>query len=113
AALATIGTLLQHPVAWRVLFDLLMIAVCGGIFIVPLYAIMQSRSDRAERARIIAANNILNALFMVLAAVGAGAVLALGFGVGDVFLSVAAANLAVAVYICGLLPDETFKSVLR
>jgi acyl-[acyl-carrier-protein]-phospholipid O-acyltransferase/long-chain-fatty-acid--[acyl-carrier-protein] ligase len=100
------------PANWRILADLLLIAVCGGLFIVPLYAILQERSEKSHRARVIAANNIVNALFM---AVGAGAVVALlaaGLSIPQVFLTVAAINLAVAVYICGLLPDELVKAVL-
>jgi hypothetical protein len=56
-----------------VLFDLMMLGVFGGFFIVPLYALVQLRSAPEHRARIIAANNILNALFMVVGALGAAA----------------------------------------
>ena len=58
---------------WRILVDLVLIGMFGGFYIVPLYALIQSRSDRSHRSRIIAGNNILNALFMVVAAlVGVG-----------------------------------------
>jgi 1-acyl-sn-glycerol-3-phosphate acyltransferase len=65
--------LLSIPAIWRVLFDLMMLGVFGGFFIVPLYALVQLRSAPEHRARIIAANNILNALFMVVGALGAAA----------------------------------------
>ena len=51
---------------------------CGGVFVVPLYAIIQQRSDEASRARIIAADNIMNALFMTGAAVVTAVLLAVG-----------------------------------
>jgi acyl-[acyl-carrier-protein]-phospholipid O-acyltransferase/long-chain-fatty-acid--[acyl-carrier-protein] ligase len=110
--LAAIDTFIRNPASWRVLFDLLMISVCGGLYIVPLYAIMQARSEETERARTIAANNVLNALFMVASAIVTAAMLAAGFTVDEVFLSVAAANLAVAAWICRLLPDALVKTVV-
>ncbi|MBL8670284.1 MAG: acyl-[ACP]--phospholipid O-acyltransferase [Alphaproteobacteria bacterium] len=111
-ALATIDQFLLRPVSWRVLADLLGLAVCGGIYIVPLYVILQARTPEDRRARTIGANNIVNALFMVAsAAVGAG-LLAAGLGVTQVFLAAAIANLAVAAYICGLLPDAVVKGIL-
>ena len=54
---------------WRVLFDIVMLGLSGGFYIVPLYAYLQEQSPETHRARIIAANNILNALFMVVSAV--------------------------------------------
>lgn len=104
AFLATIGN-------WRVLFDLFVIAVAGGLYSVPLYAILQSESAREHRARNVAVNNILNALFMVVGAVIAGALLALGISVPGILVALAIANLAVAVYICQLLPHHLFKTV--
>src|SRR5690606_31782782 len=63
----------------RILFDLLLISVCAGLYIVPLYAIMQHDSEAAHRARIIAANNVINAFFMVLSAVATLYLLDLSF----------------------------------
>lgn len=65
----TISQFLQHPIAWRIVFDLTMISIFGGFYIVPLYTLIQQRSRHEIRSRIIAANNILNALFMVTAAI--------------------------------------------
>ena len=61
--------------SWRVLVDLLGLAVAGGLFTVPLYALLQHESEPAHRARVIAANNIINALAMTVAAVVAAALL--------------------------------------
>ena len=97
---------------WRVLADLTAISVCGGLFIVPLYAILQARSEPAERSRTVAANNIVNALFMVAGAAGAALMLLAGASVPGVFLIVAVVNGVVAVYICGLLPDAVVKAAL-
>ncbi len=83
---------------WRVLFDLLGISVCGGLYVVPLYAIMQHESDPAARARTIATNNVLNALFMVVAAITTMAMLAAGFSVPQVFMSLAVGNALVTAY---------------
>ncbi len=98
---------------WRILFDLLLIAFAGGLFIVPLYAILQSASEESHRSRSIAANNVMNALFMVVSALGTSAMLALDFTVPQVFLVVAILNALVAVYVCRLLPDALLRSVFR
>ena len=97
--------LLSIPAVWRVLFDLMMLGVFGGFFIVPLYALVQLRSSEAHRARIIAANNIVNALFMVVGALGAGAALGAGLSIPALFGIAALLNAAVAVYIYGLVPE--------
>ena len=104
---------LVYPGAWRILFDLSMISACGGVYIVPLYAILQSRSEVTHRSRTIAANNIMNALFMVAAAIGTIVMLKLGFSVPQVFLVVAVMNALVAIYICRLLPHALVQSILR
>jgi len=108
-----IGAFLTDPMGLRILADLLMVAMSGGLFIVPLYAILQSRGDAAHRARDIAANNIFNALFMVASALVITFMLASGITIPGVFLTVAIANAVVAVYICKLLPDELIKAALR
>lgn len=69
SALLDVGAFLQQNGSWRVLVDLLLIGFFGGLFIVPLYALMQSETEEAYRSRIIANNNILNALFIVVSAV--------------------------------------------
>ena len=100
-----IGTVLAQPTTWRVLFDLVMIGVFGGFFIVPLYALIQSRSEESHRSRIIAGNNILNALFMVVAAgMGAG-LIAAGVSIPQLILITAVLNACVAIYIFTLVPE--------
>jgi acyl-[acyl-carrier-protein]-phospholipid O-acyltransferase / long-chain-fatty-acid--[acyl-carrier-protein] ligase len=88
---------LRFALNWRIIFDLFAVAVSGGVYIVPLYAIMQHYSDPDHRARTIASNNVLNALFMVTSAIGTVAMLKLGFSVPQVFLTVAVLNGAVAL----------------
>ncbi len=96
---------LQQPGSWRVLFDLLMIGVFGGFYIVPLYALIQSRSEPSHQSRVIAGNNIMNAFFMVLAA--GVAILGLSFGmtIPQLFLLTGVLNLLVAIYIYTLVPE--------
>ena len=103
---------LSHLSSWRILADMFMISVCSGIYIVPLYAIIQARSEPNYRSRIIASNNILNALFMVISAIGTVAMLTVGFNVNQVFLSIAILNGAVAIYACQLLPAALLRSIL-
>jgi MFS family permease len=73
--------------SWRVLLDLALIGLFGGFYIVPLNAMVQKRSKPNHRARVIAANNILNALFMVISALSTVAVLQIGFTIAEIFLS--------------------------
>jgi len=107
-----IAAFLIQPTAWRILADLTAISICGGIFIVPLYTILQWRSEAAQRSRMVAANNIVNALFMVVGAAGATLMLVAGMSVPDIFLVVAVVNGVVAIYVCGLLPDAIVKAAL-
>jgi acyl-[acyl-carrier-protein]-phospholipid O-acyltransferase / long-chain-fatty-acid--[acyl-carrier-protein] ligase len=94
--LAGLGAFLAAPAHWRILADLFGIAVSGGIFVVPLYVLLQAASPRAERARAIAANNVVNAVGMVIAAVATMALLAAGLGVPGLFLLTGTATLIVA-----------------
>ena len=111
APLMGVAEFLRHGNHWRIVIDLLGIAIATGIYTVPLYAILQTRADEAQRSRIIAANNIMNALFMVTGAVAASIMLALNFSVPSVFLVVALANCVVAIYVVQLLPDHVFKAL--
>ena len=107
-----IGAVLSQAVAWRVLFDLLMIGLFGGFFIVPLYALIQSRSAPSHRSRIIAGNNILNALFMVVAAGLGAALLAAGVSIAQLFLMTAILNGFVALYIYSLVPEFLLRFIV-
>ncbi|HET9701031.1 MAG TPA: MFS transporter [Burkholderiales bacterium] len=103
---------LGDPGHWRVLADLLLIGMFGGFYIVPLYALIQSRSDPSHRSRIIAGNNILNALFMVLAALVAIVFFRLGFTIPDLILLTALFNAAVAAYIYTLVPEFLMRFIV-
>lgn len=96
----------------RVLADLLLIGVFGGFYIVPLYALVQSRSDPARRSRIIAANNILNALFIVVAAGVAIVLLGAGLSIPQLFVVTALMNAAVALYIYTLVPEFLMRFIV-
>lgn len=97
--------LATQPWMWRILLDLLLIGMFGGFFIVPLYTLVQLRSSQAHRARIIAANNIINALFMVLGSVVAVLLLAKGVSIPALFGLCALWNGLVALYIYLLVPE--------
>ena len=90
---------------WRVVADLVLLGMFGGFYIVPLYALIQERSDPAHRSRIIAANNILNALFMVASAGIALGLLKAGLTIPELFLATGLMNAVVAIYIYSLVPE--------
>ena len=103
---------LQQAQHWRLILDLAMIGVFGGFYIVPLYALIQLRSDASHRSRIIAGNNILNALFMVLAAAMAIGLIKAGLSVPQLLLVTALLNAAVAVYIYTLVPEFLMRFII-
>jgi len=96
---------LAHPANWRVVADLVLLGMFGGFYIVPLYALIQERSDPAFRSRFIAANNILNAIFMVASAGIALGLLKMGVTIPQLFLITGLMNAAVALYIYLLVPE--------
>jgi len=100
----------QHA-HWRVLADLGLLSLFAGIFSVPMYALIQLRSQPTHRARIIAANNILNALFMIVSSLGVGLLLGSGFSIPQVFLVVGLLNAVVAGYIFLLVPEYLLRFV--
>jgi 1-acyl-sn-glycerol-3-phosphate acyltransferase len=104
-------SLLALHETWRVLFDLFALGLFGGFFIVPLYALIQLRSAPEQRARIIAANNILNSLFMVVGSLAAAGLLADGLSIPALFGVAAVCNAAVAVYIYSLVPEFLLRFV--
>ena len=100
----------SHFSGWRIVFDLTAIAICGGLYTVPLYALLQQRSAPEHRARVIASNNVMNALFMVAAAIVTMFLLKIGFSVNQIFFLIAILNACVAFYICKLVPDALIKA---
>jgi len=101
-----------HGAGWRVAADLFLAAFFGGIYAVPLNAIMQNRASPPKRARVIAANNLVNAIFMVSATV-VSVILLQAMTERGLFLCLALANAAVAVWICRLLPQELIAYLMR
>jgi hypothetical protein len=100
-----VAAFLRDGACLRAMADLFLLALFAGFYSVPLYALIQSRAEAHHRARIIAANNILNALFMVVAALMATAMLRAGLTLPQLFLVVGLMNAAVAAYIYLLVPE--------
>jgi len=97
---------LARPEHWRVLADLFLVSVAGGLYSVPLYALIQERAEPSHRSRIIAANNIVNAIFMVCSALLAMALIKLAnFDVPKLILTIGVLNALVAAYIYTLTPE--------
>jgi len=104
ASVDAIG-LLHQAGTIRILADLLLLGVFGGFFIVPLFALIQTRCDPKHVSRTIAGMNILNALFMVAAAGVAVLLFKQGFTIPEMFLTTALLNVLVAAYIFSLVPE--------
>jgi 1-acyl-sn-glycerol-3-phosphate acyltransferase len=102
---AGMGEFMADPAGRRVLIDLALIGLFGGFYIVPLYALIQSRTDAQHRSRIIAGNNIVNALFMVAASAIAVGLLAAGLTIPQLVLVLGLMNALVAAYIYRLVPE--------
>ncbi len=105
----SLGAFISMPQVWRILFDMIMLGIFGGFFIVPLFALVQDRSPPERRARVIAANSIVNALFMVIAAITALVLLGNGFTIPHLFLITAILNALVSIYIFCLVPEFTLR----
>ena len=104
---------LSYGQAWWVLIDILGLGVFGGFYIVPLYALIQSRTAENERARVIAANNILNALFMVVSAIVSILLLSVAkLSIPELFLVVSLLNIAVNTYIFKIVPEFTMRFMI-
>jgi 1-acyl-sn-glycerol-3-phosphate acyltransferase len=105
AGASGVSAFLAQPESWRVIVDIVLLGVFGGFYTVPLYALIQARSEPSHRSRIIAANNILNALFIIVSAAVAIALLKAGLTIPELFLVVGILNGIVAVYIYTLVPE--------
>ncbi len=106
-----VAEFLGHARHWRILADLFLLAMFGGFYSVPLYALIQSRCESTHRARIIAANNILNAFFMILSALMAMGLSSLGVSIPGIFAVTALLNVFVAAYIYSLVPEFLLRFV--
>ena len=108
---AGVGAFVAESAHWRVMADLTLLSLFAGLYSVPMYALIQLRSQPTHRARIIAANNILNALFMIGSSVIAGALLKANFSIPQIFLFTGMANAIVAFYIFMLMPEYLLRFV--
>jgi 1-acyl-sn-glycerol-3-phosphate acyltransferase len=107
----TLSQFIGMAAHWRVMADLALLSLFAGLYSVPMYALIQMRSQPTHRARIIAANNILNALFMIASSVLAGLMLKFEFTIPQIFLAVGIANAIVASYIFMLVPEYLLRFV--
>ncbi len=112
-AVGGVAAVLHSAGGWRMLADLLLLAACGGVYSVPLYAVIQERAERSLLSRMIAANNVVNAGAMVAAAAVAAGLAVAGVAPWVVLAVAAVANLAVAVWIVRLLPEDSVRAVFR
>ena len=103
---------LNNPVNWRILFDIFMIGVSSGFYIVPLYAMIQERSDPEHVSRVIAANNIINSFFMVVAGLCAMLLLGNGVSIPGLILITGLMNLAFAVYIYLMITEFLWRFIV-
>ncbi len=110
---ATIGVteFLAMPVGLHLAFALLGLAASGGVFIVPAFAAVQAWAPANHRARTVAAVNILNALFMTAGTLGLASAQALGFGAASVLLTLAAANVAIALWVARVWGREALRDL--
>ncbi len=107
-----IAAVMQVPGAYRVLTDLAMIGVFGGLYIVPLYSLVQERSDASKVSRVIAGNNIINAIFMVVAAVLGMVVLGvLGWSIPQLFMITVVLHIIVCIYIFTVVPEFILRLI--
>ena len=106
-------TVLSYSQAWWILGSILGIGLFGGFYIVPLYALIQSRTVEHERARVIAANNILNALFMVASAIASILFLSVAeLSIPQLFLTISLMNIAVNSYIFKIVPEFSMRFMI-
>ncbi|MCC7544997.1 MAG: 1-acyl-sn-glycerol-3-phosphate acyltransferase, partial [Aquabacterium sp.] len=111
-ALMSVGQFIAQPEHWRVMADLALLAFSAGLYSVPMYALIQLRAKPSHRARIIAANNILNALFMIVSSLMAGALLGASFSIPEVFGVTAVLNVIVVGYVFWLMPEYIFRLIM-
>lgn len=100
---------------WRMLIDIALIGMFSGFYIVPLYVLIQTRVNKTHQSRIIAANNIMNALFMVISALFSVWIFNNGYSIAQLFLAVALLNIVISIYLCFRQPEyfHTFVAWLK
>ena len=110
---ARLWALLEAPRMWRILADLTLLAVCGGLYSVPLYAMIQERSPPAERSRMIGSNNIVNAGWIVIGAVITALLAHFGLSATWIVSLVALFNLVMVGWMLSVWPGQTLRAVFR
>ncbi|WP_127716327.1 MFS transporter [Halobacteriovorax sp. HLS] len=101
----TVSKFISYAISYRIMFDILMFSIFSGLFIVPLYTLIQQRSDDSVRSRIIACNNIMNALFMVIGSLVLTYFYSLDYAIPTLFLIFGGINAIVSLYIYRILPE--------
>lgn len=109
AHVLTASEFLATSIGPRLLVDFFLMSVFGGLFILPLYTLIQQRSEPESRSRVIAANNIVNAIFMVVASVCVIFFHKMHLTYPQIFLILTLANLVVAFYIYSIVPEFTLR----
>ncbi len=109
----SLATFIESAGSWRIMIDLVGIAFAGGMFVVPLFAILQTHAAPEERSRTIAANNIVNAAVTVAVVLVVTLMLAAGASIPGVVGTMGFATLVVALISCWLLPETVFKALIR
>ena len=104
-SLRSIYVFLSSLKSWRILVDLFCISSITGIYAVPLYAVIQHYSPISHRSRIVAANNVYNAIFMIASCIFLSTLFALNFTVPTIILLISIANIGVAIFILSFTPE--------
>jgi len=110
--LYSVSEFLNNSVHWRILFDIFMIGIASGFYIVPLYALIQSRTEQSHISRVIAANNIINSMFMVIAGIAAMVFLGLGNSIPGLILVTGIMNLVIAIYIYKMITEFLWRFIV-
>lgn len=108
---SSLNDFFSHTISYRVFTDILLLSVFAGFFIVPLYTFIQQRSEPSSRSRIIAGNNILNALFMVVSSILLTVLYGYKFTVPQLFLIFGVLNLVVTTYIYTVIPEFLLRFI--
>ncbi|MEO9168543.1 MAG: MFS transporter, partial [Aestuariivirga sp.] len=113
AAPASPSDMFTHFSGWHAMIDLAGIAFMSGLFVVPLFAMMQARTPYYARARIVGANNIVNAVFMVVASIVSGLLLKAGLSVSGLYLWLGIANLGIVIWLAYYMPQTLLATSAR
>jgi len=110
--LLSVTGFLGQSANWRILFDIFMIGISSGFYIVPLYALIQERTKQSYISRVIAANNIMNSLFMVIAGLTAMIFLGNGLSIPQLILITGIMNFVIALYIYKMITEFLWRFIV-